>query len=93
MSSRETPCRLKISINLQMLLVAFTHLNIGLSFDTSLAINVEKYLMCLVGTQRPTVFIQEQQSILFLKPFIKNKASSLCCLKESFSKCKVNISS
>jgi hypothetical protein len=70
-SSRETHCWLKISINLQMLLVAFTHLNIGLSLDTSLAINVEKYLMCSVGTRRPTVFMQEQQSILFLKHWLK----------------------
>jgi hypothetical protein len=53
-----------------MLLMAFTHLNIGLSLDTSLAMNVEKYLMCLVGTRRPNGIIKEQQSILFLKTLI-----------------------
>jgi hypothetical protein len=71
-----------------MLLVAFTRLNIGLSLDTPLAVNVEIYLMCLV---RPLVFINEQQPILFLKALIKNKATSLCRLKKSFSKCKIII--
>jgi hypothetical protein len=69
-SSRETHCLLKISKNLQMLFAALTHLNEGLSLETPLAVNVEKYLMCLVGTRRPTVFIKEQ-SILFLITLIK----------------------
>jgi hypothetical protein len=62
-SSRETHCLLKIST---FLFAALTHLNEGLSLEKPLAVNVEKYLMCLVGTRRPTVFIKEQQSILFL---------------------------
>jgi hypothetical protein len=71
-----------------MLFAALTHLNEVLSLETPLAVNVEKYLMCLVGTRRPTVFIKEQQSIFFLITLIKNKASSLCHLKKNFSKCK-----
>jgi hypothetical protein len=71
-----------------MLFAALMHLDEGLSLDTPLAINVEKSLMCLVGTRRPTVFIMEQKSILFLKTLIKNRASRLCRLKESVSKCK-----
>jgi hypothetical protein len=71
-----------------MLFAALTHRDEGLSLETPLAINVEKSLMCLVGTRRPTVFIMEQQSILFLKTFIKNRASKLCRLKESVLKCK-----
>jgi hypothetical protein len=48
---------------------AETHLVEGLG--TLLALNVEKYLICLVGTRRPAVSTIEQQPILFLKMLIK----------------------
>jgi hypothetical protein len=58
-----------------MLFAAVTHLVEGLSLETLLTLKVEKSLICLVDTWRPTVSIVEQQSILFLKTLIKNKAS------------------
>jgi hypothetical protein len=39
----------------------------GLSLETLLTLKLEKYLICLVGTRRPTRPIIEQGSILFLK--------------------------
>jgi hypothetical protein len=46
-----------------MLFAAVTHLVEGLSHETLLMLNVEKSLICLVGTQRPTVSIIEQHPI------------------------------
>jgi hypothetical protein len=40
-----------------MLFVAFTYLNIGLSLDTSLAMNVEKYNLLLLFRQNNTTII------------------------------------
>jgi hypothetical protein len=58
-----------------MLFAAVKHLVKGLSLETLLALKVEKSLICLAGTRRPTISIIEQQSILFLKTLIRNKAS------------------
>jgi hypothetical protein len=61
-----------------MLFAAVTHLVEGLSLETLLALKVGKFLICLVGTRRPTVSIMEQQSIVFLKTLIRNNASGFC---------------
>jgi hypothetical protein len=57
-----------------MLFAAVTRLVEGLSLGKLLALKVEKSLICLVGTGRPTVSVIEQYSILFLKTLIRNKA-------------------
>jgi hypothetical protein len=46
---------LKTSRDLQMLFAAVTHIVEGPSLDTLLVLKVEKPLICLVGTRRPTV--------------------------------------
>jgi hypothetical protein len=61
-----------------MVFAAVTHLVEGLSLETLLTLKVEKSLICLVGTRRPTVSIIEQHSILFLKTLIRNKTSRFC---------------
>jgi hypothetical protein len=43
-----------------MLFAAVNHLVEGLSLETLLTLKVEKPLICLVGTRRPTVSIIEQ---------------------------------
>jgi hypothetical protein len=48
-----------------MLFAPVTNLLEGLSIETLLTLNVEKSLICLVGTRRPTLSIIEQQSISF----------------------------
>jgi hypothetical protein len=48
-------CLLKTSRDLQILFAAVTHLAEGLSLETLLTLKVEKSLICLVGTRRPTV--------------------------------------
>jgi hypothetical protein len=70
-----------------MLFAALTHLKEGLSLEAPLAVYVEKYLMCLVGTRRSTVFIKEQQSALFLITLIKNKASIIIIFMECILLC------
>jgi hypothetical protein len=60
---------------------AVMHLAEWLSLETLLTLKVEKSLICLVGTRRLTVFITEQQSILFLKMLVRNKASRFCRLE------------
>jgi hypothetical protein len=52
-----------------------------LSLETLLTLKVEKSLICLVGTRRPTTYIIEQQSVSFLKILIRNKASRFCRLE------------
>jgi hypothetical protein len=71
---------LKTSKDLQMLFAAVTHLVEELSLETLLALKLEKSLICLVGTRRPTASIIEQQSILFLKTLIRSKALRFCSL-------------
>jgi hypothetical protein len=77
-SSREMLCVLKTPRDLQMLFAAVTHLVEGLSLETLLTLKPEKSLICLVGTWRSIISITEQQSILFLKKLIRNKASRFC---------------
>jgi hypothetical protein len=48
--------------------------------ETLLTLKVEKSLIWLVGTRRPTVFITEQQSILYLKTLMRTKTIR-CLLK------------
>jgi hypothetical protein len=50
-----------------MLFAAVTHLAEDLTLETLLPLKVEKSLICLVGTRRPTVTITEQQSIFVLE--------------------------
>jgi hypothetical protein len=69
---------MKKSRDLQILFAAVTHLVEGLSFQTLLTLKMEKSVICLVGTRRSTIFITEQQSILFLKMLIRNEESSFC---------------
>jgi hypothetical protein len=64
-----------------MLFAAVTHLVEGVSLETLLTLKVEKSLICLVGTRRPTVSIIEQYSILFLKTLRRNEASRFCRLE------------
>jgi DNA-binding TFAR19-related protein (PDSD5 family) len=64
-----------------MLFAAVTHLAEGVSLEILLALKVETFLICLVGTRGLTVFITEQQLILFLKTLIRNKASRYCRLE------------
>jgi hypothetical protein len=64
-----------------MLFAAMTHLVKGLSVETLLKLKVEKSVICLVGTRRQTMSIIEQQSILFLKTSMRNKASRSCRLE------------
>jgi hypothetical protein len=63
------------SRDLRMLLAAVTRLAEEPSLETLLKLKVEKSLICLVGTRRPTVPIMEHESILFLKTLIINKPS------------------
>jgi hypothetical protein len=83
-SSREMICLLKTSRDLQTLFAAVTRLVEGLSLKTLLALKVEKSLICLGGTRRPTVSIIEQESILFFKTLIINKASRLTIQLNSY---------
>jgi hypothetical protein len=64
-----------------MLFAHMTHFFEGLSLETLLTLKVEKSVICLVRTRRPTVFIIEQRLILFLKTLIRNKASRFCGLE------------
>jgi hypothetical protein len=73
-----------------MLFVVMTHLIKGLSLETLLTLKVEKTLICLVATWRPTGSLTEQQLILFLKRLIRNKSSRFCRLKYSILKYKYN---
>jgi hypothetical protein len=50
--------------------VAVTRPAAELSLETSLALKVEKSLICLVLAQKPTISIREQ--LLFLKTLIRN---------------------
>jgi hypothetical protein len=72
-SSRETVCLLKASRDLQKLFAAAAHIAEGLRLETLPILKVEKSLICLLGTRRPTVSIIKQQLILFLKTLIRNK--------------------
>jgi hypothetical protein len=53
--------------NIQMLFAAVTHVVEELSLETLLSLKVEKSVMCLVDTRRPTVSVWEQDSVMFLK--------------------------
>jgi hypothetical protein len=57
-----------------MLFVDMTHLVEELSLETLLTLKVETSVICLVVTRRPTIPLLEQESILFLKTLIRNKA-------------------
>jgi hypothetical protein len=48
-----------------MLFAPVAHLLKGLSLETLLTLKVERSLICLVGTQRPTVSIREQVNNVF----------------------------
>jgi hypothetical protein len=72
---------LKMLRDLQMLFAAITHPVEGLSLETFLTLKVEKSLSCFAGICKPTVYIIEQQLILFLKTLIRNKASKCCRLE------------
>jgi hypothetical protein len=52
-------CLVKMSRDLHTLFAAMMHLGEGLSFETLLMLRVERSLIRLVGTQRPTVSILE----------------------------------
>jgi hypothetical protein len=69
---------LKTSRDLQMLFAAVIHLAEG---EALLALKVEKSLICLVGTRRPTVSTIEEQLILFLETLTRNRASRFCRLE------------
>jgi hypothetical protein len=72
---KEILCLLKMFRDFKMLFPAVTHLVEGISLEILLTLKSEKSLTCLVDTRRPTVSITEQQSVLFLKTLIRNKAS------------------
>jgi hypothetical protein len=80
-SSRDKECLFKTFRDLQMLFAPVTRLAEGLSLETLLTLKVEKSIICLVGTRRPTVSVNEKQSMLFLKTLIRNKASRCCSLE------------
>jgi hypothetical protein len=61
--------------NLNMSFAAMTHLAEGLCLNALLTLKVESSLICLVGTQIPTVSMMEWQLILPLKTLITNKTS------------------
>jgi hypothetical protein len=63
------------------LFAAVTHLVEGLILETLLTLKQEKSPTCSLGTRRPALSIMEQQSILFLKTLIRNKASRSCRLE------------
>jgi hypothetical protein len=67
--------------DLQMLFAAVTHLSDGAKSWDILMSEVEKSLICLVGTRRPTVSIIEQRLILFLRTLMRIKASRYCSLE------------
>jgi hypothetical protein len=79
----EMVCLLKTSRDLQMF-AAVTHLVEGPSLETLQTLKVEKSLICLVGTRRPTVSIIEQHSILFLKTLIKIKHQDFFAWNKTF---------
>jgi hypothetical protein len=59
-----------------MLFATVTHLAEGLSLETLLALQVEKSLICLVGTRRPTVCtLRVEQKLILLVKFISNTRS------------------
>jgi hypothetical protein len=47
----------------------------GLSLEALLTLRVENFLICLVGTQRPTASMIEEQLILFLETLTRNSTS------------------
>jgi hypothetical protein len=55
-----------------MLFAAVMHLD-GLSLETLLTLKIDKFLISLVGTWRPTVSITEHQLMLPLKMLMSNK--------------------
>jgi hypothetical protein len=48
--------------------------------------NLEKSLICLVGTWRPTASIMEQRLILFLKTLIELKGQGTVIKNKAFEK-------
>jgi hypothetical protein len=58
-SFREILFLLKMSIDLQMLFAAITHLVEGLSLETFLTLKVDKSLIFFAGICKPTVSIIE----------------------------------
>jgi hypothetical protein len=69
------------SINLEMLFAAVMHLVEWLSLETQLMLKVKKSQICLLGTQRPTVYIIEQQSMLFMRTIARNCQGLVSCNK------------
>jgi hypothetical protein len=55
-----------------MLFAAVTHLVEGLSLEPLLTLNVEKSLICLVGTWRPTVSTTDQK-VDFVLEYVSEK--------------------
>jgi hypothetical protein len=75
-SSTAKLCLLKTSIDLQVLFAAVKHLLEELSLDTLFTdVKGGKVSNFLSGYTETNIFIREQQSILFLKTLITNKAS------------------
>jgi hypothetical protein len=67
-----------------MLFAAVTLLAGGLILETLLTLNVEKYLICLLATWRPTLYIIEQQLILFLKTLKEIKHQDFVVWNKAF---------
>jgi hypothetical protein len=72
-----------------MLFAAVTQLVDEPSLETLLTTEVEKCLICLVSTRRPTVSLTEQESILFRKILIRNKVQTNSSLEKRI--CKMEI--
>jgi hypothetical protein len=64
-----------MSKNLHMLFATMMHLPEGLCLNALLTLKAGNYLICLVGTRKPTVSMMEWQLILPLKILIRKKAS------------------
>jgi hypothetical protein len=67
-----------------MLLAAVVHLDEGQSLETLLTLKVEKSLICLVVTLRPTVSVIEQQLILFLEMLTRKKHQNVVIWNKVF---------
>lgn len=59
-----------------MLFAALTHLPEGVLLRALLKLKEDNFIICLVGTGAPTVFMIEWRSILPLKTLMRNKAWS-----------------
>jgi hypothetical protein len=70
--SGETVSSLKMTRSCQMLFAAVMHLDEGLGLETLFTLKIGEFLICLLGTWRPTVSITEHQLILSLKMLTSN---------------------